>query len=224
MATPEQHAAGTAEPVTPAGLQVREVLDMDGDAVLFTASAGDPAQVGLWLAGPGGLTELHPGRGPAWRAAGRAARRWSSAAGWTPRGAEVTVRRDGAPEPQHRVAGRAAAAARPAPVLSYGGPRRLQTAILLPSWHQPGSAPLPVLCDPYGGPHAQRVLAARDAFWTSQWLAEQGFAVVIADGRGTPGRGPGLGAGGGRRPGRAGAGGPGRGAARGGGASAPTWT
>ena len=61
---------------------------------------------------------------------------------------------------------------------------------MLPSWHEPGSGPLPVLCDPYGGPHAQRVLATRDAYWTSQWLAEQGFAVVIADGRGTPGRGP----------------------------------
>jgi dipeptidyl-peptidase 4 len=49
---------------------------------------------------------------------------------------------------------------------------------------------LPVLMDPYGGPHAQMVLAASRAFLTSQWLAEQGFAVVIADGRGTPGRGP----------------------------------
>ncbi|HEY2237795.1 MAG TPA: prolyl oligopeptidase family serine peptidase, partial [Streptosporangiaceae bacterium] len=55
---------------------------------------------------------------------------------------------------------------------------------------EPGSGPLPVLLDPYGGPHAQRVLAGRGAFLTSQWFAEQGFAVVIADGRGTPGRGP----------------------------------
>jgi dipeptidyl-peptidase-4 len=48
-----------------------------------------------------------------------------------------------------------------------------------------------VLLDPYGGPHAQRVLEARGAYLTAQWFAEQGFAVVIADGRGTPGRGPG---------------------------------
>jgi dipeptidyl-peptidase-4 len=47
-----------------------------------------------------------------------------------------------------------------------------------------------VLLDPYGGPHAQRVLAARGMYLTPQWLADQGFAVVIADGRGTPGRGP----------------------------------
>ena len=44
--------------------------------------------------------------------------------------------------------------------------------------------------DPYGGPHAQRVLASRGAYLNSQWLADQGFAVVIVDGRGTPARGP----------------------------------
>jgi dipeptidyl-peptidase-4 len=43
--------------------------------------------------------------------------------------------------------------------------------------------------DPYGGPHAQRVLRSHNAFATSQWFADQGFAVVVADGRGTPGRG-----------------------------------
>jgi dipeptidyl-peptidase-4 len=43
--------------------------------------------------------------------------------------------------------------------------------------------------DPYGGPHAQRVLATQAAFRTSQWFAEAGFAVLVVDGRGTPGRG-----------------------------------
>ena len=61
---------------------------------------------------------------------------------------------------------------------------------MLPSWHEPGSGKLPVLCDPYGGPHGKRVLAAAAAYLNPQWFAEQGFAVVIADGRGTPGRGP----------------------------------
>jgi dipeptidyl-peptidase-4 len=61
--------------------------------------------------------------------------------------------------------------------------------VLLPSWYEPGTR-LPVLMDPYGGPHAQRVVAARGAHLTSQWFAEQGFAVVVVDGRGTPGRGP----------------------------------
>jgi dipeptidyl-peptidase-4 len=61
--------------------------------------------------------------------------------------------------------------------------------VLLPNDHRSGQR-LPVLMDPYGGPHAQRVLAARGAYLTSQWFADQGFAVVVADGRGTPGRGP----------------------------------
>jgi dipeptidyl-peptidase-4 len=78
----------------------------------------------------------------------------------------------------------------PHPDLFAAGPREIRSALLFPSWHQPGTARLPVLLDPYGGPHAQRVLSAQGAFLTSQWLAEQGFAVLVADGRGTPGRGP----------------------------------
>jgi dipeptidyl-peptidase 4 len=62
--------------------------------------------------------------------------------------------------------------------------------VLFPSWHKQGDGKLPVLLDPYGGPHAQRVLSARSAYLEAQWFAEQGFAVIIADGRGTPGRGP----------------------------------
>src|ERR1035441_10379126 len=67
-----------------------------------------------------------------------------------------------------------------------------------------GAGPLPVLLDPYGGPGSQRVLAAR-LWWfgVSQWFAEQGFAVVVTDGRGTPGRGPVWGAGGSGAPGAA---------------------
>ncbi len=78
----------------------------------------------------------------------------------------------------------------PRPVLFRAGPREIQTAVLFPSWHRPGQGALPVLLDPYGGPHAQRVVRARGAYLVPQWFAEQGFAVVIADGRGTPARGP----------------------------------
>ncbi len=68
------------------------------------------------------------------------------------------------------------------------GERSLNVALCLPSGHD--GSPLPVLLDPYGGPHAQRVLRVRNGYSTSQWFAEQGFAVVVIDGRGTPGRGP----------------------------------
>ena len=67
------------------------------------------------------------------------------------------------------------------------GERRLATAVLLP--HDHDGSPLPVLLDPYGGPHALRVTRSHNAFLTSQWFADQGFAVVVTDGRGTPGRG-----------------------------------
>jgi dipeptidyl-peptidase 4 len=77
----------------------------------------------------------------------------------------------------------------PRPRLLRLGSRGLQAALLLPS-DDDGERPLPVLLDPYGGPHAQRVVASDAAFWTSQWLADQGFAVLVVDGRGTPGRGP----------------------------------
>ena len=78
----------------------------------------------------------------------------------------------------------------PRPAMLSLGPRQIRAALLFPSWHQPGSGSLPVLLDPYGGPHSQRVLAARGAYLASQWFAEQGFAVLVADGRGTAGRGP----------------------------------
>ena len=67
------------------------------------------------------------------------------------------------------------------------GDRRLATAVLLPRDHD--GSPLPVLLDPYGGPHVQYVVASRGRFALSQWFADQGFAVVVVDGRGTPGRG-----------------------------------
>jgi dipeptidyl-peptidase-4 len=70
------------------------------------------------------------------------------------------------------------------------GERELAAAVFLPSDHD--GSPLPVLLDPYGGPHAQRVLRNHLGHLTSQWFADQGFAVLVTDNRGTPGRGPGF--------------------------------
>lgn len=78
----------------------------------------------------------------------------------------------------------------PAVSLLVGGDDALRIAVLFPRDHTPGSARLPVLMDPYGGPGAQRVLASGRMFFEPQWLADQGFCVIVADGRGSPGRGP----------------------------------
>jgi dipeptidyl-peptidase-4 len=44
--------------------------------------------------------------------------------------------------------------------------------------------------NPYGGPHHREVVTVHDRWLESQWFADQGFAVVVADGRGTGARGP----------------------------------
>ncbi|HEY2520438.1 MAG TPA: prolyl oligopeptidase family serine peptidase [Streptosporangiaceae bacterium] len=204
LGTWEEHASGAAKPVTPASLQVRAVLDVDGDTVLFTAS-GEPTEIGLWSHGPDGLVQVSPDGGL------NAGRRAGGTTVLTRRtldedGATVEVRRavesdgnggsggtggaDGAVVARIESFAEIPHLPTPQPHLLSLGAREIRTAVLFPSWHEPGSGPLPVLLDPYGGPHAQRVLAGRGAFLTSQWFAEQGFAVLIADGRGTPGRGP----------------------------------
>ncbi len=174
--------------VTPPGLQLGEVLGVDGDEVLFTASE-DPTETHLWSHRPGaGVRRLsaepgvHSGvrRGGTLVHVARCADR---------PGGRTTVSRDGeAAVPIASLAERPDLDVRATPLVL--GPRRLRAALYLPSWHRPGGR-LPVLLDAYGGANRQRVTAELD--WrclVSQWFAEQGFAVLVADGRGTPGRGP----------------------------------
>ncbi|GAA2637560.1 S9 family peptidase [Paractinoplanes durhamensis] len=174
-----RHLTVDGEPVTPAGLQVAEVHGCDGDTVLFGASE-EPAERHLWTWNPDDGVErvtTVPGRHAGIRAAGTTV--VNSA---TPDGHAVTV------------AGRtvkdlsAASPTVPTVSLRKSGERALRTAVLFPAGWQ--GERLPVLMDPYGGPAAQRAVADRDAYYVSQWFADQGFAVIVADGRGTPGRGP----------------------------------
>ncbi|GAB3577251.1 prolyl oligopeptidase family serine peptidase [Amycolatopsis endophytica] len=175
------------EPVTGSGLQVRSVLHV-GAEVLFSASADDPTQIHVYRTGAGGVTRLsatdgvHIGAGTA---------EVTVLSSWSLRhaGPKVSVLRDG--EPVATVESYPAdPGLEPAPEWLTVGERGLRAALLLPTGYRPEDGKLPVLLDPYGGPHAQRVLQSRNAFLTSQWLADQGFAVLVADGRGTPGRGP----------------------------------
>ncbi|MEV7964471.1 prolyl oligopeptidase family serine peptidase [Sphaerisporangium sp. NPDC088356] len=177
------------EPVTPPGLQLREVLDVDGDTILFTASE-ESTEVHLWTCSPaGGLQRLsdEPGVYGGRLSGGTTV---VTARSLAHHGTLVTVHRHGKPVAEI-VSHAEKPVLTPRVELMRAGERELRTAVLLPSWHEPGSGKLPVLMDPYGGPGLQLVVAARSwTFLVSQWFAEQGFAVVVADGRGTPGRGP----------------------------------
>jgi dipeptidyl-peptidase-4 len=174
------------EPVTPADLQVRAVADADDETgITFVANAlDDPTSVQVWRRDPDGtlrpLTD-EPGV-------------HSVATG----GATVVVRTTTLAEPGAEwetldgvvLASQATIPSLRADVhVSFAGDSRIATAVLLPHGHD--GSPLPVLLDPYGGPHGPRVMRTHNAHLASQWFADQGFAVVVADGRGTPGRGSG---------------------------------
>ena len=100
IGTDAELAAGQARAATPDGLQVREVLGVDGETVLFTASGDDPVTAALWTAGPDGLTELSAeltiGHRPACTTASRrAAPRVLISRTLHTDGADVTVHRAG---------------------------------------------------------------------------------------------------------------------------------
>ncbi|GAB3877734.1 prolyl oligopeptidase family serine peptidase [Kibdelosporangium lantanae] len=173
--------------VTDPSLQVRSVLHVGADDVLFTASAEDPTQVHVYQAGAD-VTRVSSVDGV--HSATRSGdvtvlTTWRMSA----TGPLVTVLRGG--EPVAEVRSYAVTPSVEPQVIPLAlGERGLRAALLFPTGHELGSGKLPVLMDPYGGPHAQRVLSSRNAYLTSQWLADQGFAVLVVDGRGTPGRGP----------------------------------
>jgi len=170
------------KPVTDPGLQVRSVLHV-GDEVLFSGSEADPTQIHVYRASAGSVTRVSTGDGVH---VGSGTVETCVLSSWSlaHAGPKVSVR--GVPIACHT----ADPGIVPEVRMLTAGERELRCALLLPTGYQPSDGPLPVLLDPYGGPHAQRVLATRNAFLTSQWFADQGFAVLIADGRGSPGRGP----------------------------------
>jgi dipeptidyl-peptidase 4 len=173
-------------PVTPVGLQVEEVVEIGDDHVLFRAT-DDPMELHVWRVDADGpptrLTE-EPGIHTA------------------AQGGDVvvvsSVPAEGMPVFRVLRGGKGVGTLRSfaeepllvaEPRFSLGGTRELRTALLTPGGTEP-DGPIPVLLDPYGGPHFGRVIKAGLSFLESQWFADQGFAVLVIDGRGTPGRGP----------------------------------
>lgn len=171
------------EPVTPTDLQVRAVVAATDTGVVFTANPLDDATVvDVWRWHPErGLEALTDEPGIHGVAAGGDTVVISTATMSEPTTSWETLDAieiaSHAADPQLAVRATFAAL----------GSRRLATAVLVPRHHDGG--PLPVLVDPYGGPHALRAVRASASHLTSQWFADQGFAVVVTDGRGTPGRG-----------------------------------
>jgi dipeptidyl-peptidase 4 len=170
------------EPVSPPDLQVRAIVaNHDNDVTIIANPIDDATVQHVWRWSAGGLEPVADGPGV-----------HSAAVG----GSTTVVRRTRLDEPgaRYQLASGAAlesfaerALVTPnVRILPVEG-RPATTAIVLP--HDHDGSPLPVLMDPYAGPHAQRVVQSYNAYLSSQWFADQGFAVVIVDGRGTPGRG-----------------------------------
>jgi len=67
-------------------------------------------------------------------------------------------------------------------------PLEMRAVIIRPQDFDP-DARYPVIVHVYGGPYSQQVTASRGRYLLDQWFADQGYVVVYADGRGTPGRG-----------------------------------
>jgi dipeptidyl-peptidase-4 len=175
------------EPLTPVGLQVAGVLDTDADGVLV-AVTDEPVEMHLaHVAWDGTLTRLSEGEAVCTGAAAGGTTVISRSTLDTP-GPTITV--TAASGSMQLTSHQHPPPLRPAVRLLRGGERELRTAVLFPRDHSPGSSRLPVLMHPYAGPHALRVVSSSRAFLEPQWLADQGFCVVVADGRGTPSRGP----------------------------------
>jgi dipeptidyl-peptidase-4 len=184
-----RHLAIDGVPVTPPGLQLREVQRIDGDRIVFTASP-QPTETRRYSyeteTSETGPSEIGPSET-------ELSEIGTSEAGVPEIGtSEIGTSEMGIFE----IGGPGIGSDAEEPVLRVNrtrlvlGPRELRADLYLPSWHRPGTK-LPVLLDPYGGPSRQRVTDEGD--WrdlVSQWFAEHGFAVLVIDGAGTPGRGP----------------------------------
>jgi len=174
-------------PISPRGMNVEAVLDVNGSSAVVQAATDATARLLAEVAWDGELTVLTEESG--WHAA------------IVHNGVRVQIDTslddirsnfriiDGATDVPIPSLAEIPNLRPNAPRIHRAGRTDLATVVLLPHNHEPGMR-WPVICSPYAGPHAQRVIQAGQAFLTDQWLADQGFAVMIADGRGTPGRGP----------------------------------
>ncbi|MFI5860777.1 prolyl oligopeptidase family serine peptidase [Streptomyces sp. NPDC051546] len=165
------------------GIQVRGVAGTHGNRLLIEAGLRDPAEQQVLLLDPdtGGLTPLADGPGVhsvLAASAGALLLSHADADGIrrvlrTADGRELAPVDLAQPLPYRVV-----------PVLERVTEHAVPTALVLPRGHVPGTR-LPVLMDSYGGPGMQDVSAEPRRWQHRQWWADQGFAVVTVDNRGT---------------------------------------
>jgi dipeptidyl-peptidase 4 len=175
-------------PFTPTGLQVRSVLGVDDDGVVASVVPRVASVSVARLGFDGSVTLLSDPAGVAMGAVGgdTVVIQYETQAEMTTL-TSVTTR---------GLAAGTLTGVNEQPPLTLNletmqvGSRDYPTTVLFPAAHVRGSRRLPVLMDPYGGPHGQRVVNSASAYLSSQWLADQGFAVIVVDGRGMAGRGP----------------------------------
>ena len=173
------------EPASPAGLQVESVLDA-GDDVWFRATS-EPTEMHVWkLVADGSLRQVSEVAGQHDAVIGGSLAVLVTESVDEPLPTARLVSGTDTLHTFERVAEIPVITGRPV-YLSVGSDD-LRTAMFTPSGEEP-DGPLPVLLDPYGGPHFGRVVRAQRPLLESQWLADQGFAVLVIDGRGTPHRG-----------------------------------
>ena len=170
---------------TPEAMYVHELLGVVGDRLYFMACE-EPTEVHVWSYDPeNGFVRLTDEPGVHRAAVGGDTVVLDST---TLNGQTVTLWRGGKPAGHIRVLAERPVT-EPHPRFLTLGERELRAALYLPSAYEPGAARLPVIVHSYSGPGAQKVVKA--AAWhhaVNQWFADQGFAVLCVDGRGTPGR------------------------------------
>ena len=180
----DDHAlCANGERLTPAGLNVRGVIDVSDSDLLVLASE-DAGSQQVWNITAEGATRVSPASG--WHAAARGGPTTVLVSAdldtTLPRTTITTA------DLTHEVISHASEPLiEPRVAVLPGDAARPRIAVVLPAGHEPGSASLPILMDPYGGPHHASVTQQQGSFREAQWFANQGFGVVVVDGRGTPG-------------------------------------
>ncbi|NDB18339.1 MAG: S9 family peptidase, partial [Actinobacteria bacterium] len=176
--------------LSPQGLQVQSVIAMDESGLLVAATPDSPFMQIHHIAWDGATTVVAGSDDNGWHTA---------TAGSASQGALLVVASTGLAETSttfrvlrggqqlgvlnSRSVGPEVAVppVRPHVSLHHVGPRELRTMVLFPQDHVMGSRKLPVVMCPYGGPHAVVAVAAGLSHARAQFLANQGFAVVISD-------------------------------------------